>query len=124
MSWRVDLMSASVILAVVIGVLAAAYLLIQTFVGSIAWSRLVTRTSDETHSPICGDDAGKTSARPAHGRDCRALRNIGPRRGISRHNAPSHQLIDAEGRCCICVPIMQNSEMVDSQGFMIDPEDD
>ncbi len=90
MSWRVDLMSASVILAVVIGVLAAAYLLIQTFVvGSIGWSRLVTRTPDETHSQICRDDAGKTSARPAHGRDCPALR--GPRRGISRHNAPSHQ---------------------------------
>ncbi len=89
MSWRVDLMSASVILAVVIGVLAAAYLLIQTFVGSIGWSRLVTRTSDETHSQICRDDAGKTSARPAYGRDCPALRNIGPRRGISQHNAPS-----------------------------------
>jgi hypothetical protein len=123
MSWRVDLMSASVILAVVLGVLAAAYLLIQTFVvGSIAWSRLVTRTPDETHSQICRDDAGKTSARPAHGRDCPALR--GPRRGISRHNAPSHQLIHAEGRCCICVPIMQNDKVVDSQGFMLDPEDD
>src|SRR5713101_4152577 len=100
MSWRVDLMSASVMLA-------AAYLLIQTFVvGSIGWSRLVTRPPDETHSQICRDDAGKTSARPAHGRDCPALR--GPRRGISRHNAPSHQLIHAEGRCCICVRIMQN----------------
>jgi hypothetical protein len=65
MSWRVDLMSASVILAVVLGVLAAAYLLIQTFVvGSIGWSRLVTRTPDETHSPICRDDAGQTPARP------------------------------------------------------------
>jgi hypothetical protein len=44
-SWRVDLMSGSVIVAVVLGLLAAAYLLIQTFVGSIGWSRLVTRTS-------------------------------------------------------------------------------
>ena len=71
MSWRVDLMSASFILAVVLGVLATAYLLIQTFVvGSIGWSRLVTRTPDETHSQICRDDAGKTSARPAYGRDC------------------------------------------------------
>jgi hypothetical protein len=92
--------------------------------GSIAWSRHVTRTSDETHSPICGDDVGKASARPAHGRDCPALRTIGPRRGISRHNAPSHQLIHARGCCCICVPIMQNGTVVDSQGFMIDPEDD
>jgi hypothetical protein len=123
MSWRVDLMSASVILAVVLGVLAAAYLLIQTFVvGSIGWSRLVARTPDETHSQICRDDAGKTSARPAHGRDCPALR--GPRRGISRHNASSHQLIHAEGRCCICGPIMQNGKVVDSQGFMLDPEDE
>src|SRR5260370_13441308 len=120
MSWRVDLMSASVILAVVIGVLAAAYLLTQPFVVG----RLVTRTPDETHSQICRDDAGKTSARPAGGRDCPALRNIGPRRGISRHNAPSHQLINAEGRCCICVPIMQTGKVVDSQGFMLDAEDD
>jgi hypothetical protein len=46
------------------------------------------------------------------------------RRGISRHNAPSHQLINAEGRCCICVPIIQNGKVVDSQGFMLDAEDD
>jgi hypothetical protein len=124
MSLRVDLMSGSVIVAVVFGLLAAVYLLIQTFVGSIGWSRLVARTSDETHSQICGDDAGKASARPAHGRDCPALRNIGTRRGISRHNAPSHQLINAEGRCCICVPIMQNGKVVDSQGFMFDLEDE
>src|SRR5216684_9126262 len=123
-SWRVDLMSGSVILAVVLELLAAAYLLIPTFVGSIGWSRLVARTSDETHSQICRDDAGKTSPRPAHGRDCPALRNIEPRPGISRHNAPSHQLIHARGRCCICVPIMQNGKVVDSQGFMLDAEDD
>jgi hypothetical protein len=29
-----------------------------------------------------------------------------------------------EGRSCIYVPIMQNGEVVDSQGFMLDPEND
>ena len=43
---------------------------------------------------------------------------------MSQHNAPSHQLINAEGRCCICVPIIQNGKVVDSQGFMLDAEDD
>src|SRR5260370_17892174 len=112
-SWRVDLMSGTVILAVVLEFLAAAYLLIPTFVGSIGWSRLVARTSDEIHSQICRDDAGKTSARPAYGRDCPALRNIGPRRAMSQHNAPNHQLINAQGRCCVGVPIMQNGQVVD-----------
>ncbi len=119
-----DLMSGSVILAVVLELLAAAYLLIPTFVDSIGWSRLVARTSDETHSQICRDDARKTSARPAYGRDCPALRNIGPPRGMSQHNAPNHQLINAEGRCCVGMPIMQNGQVTDSQGFMLDAEDD
>jgi hypothetical protein len=34
------------------------------------------------------------------------------------------KLIDAEGRWCIYVPIMQNGKVVDSQGFMLDPEDE
>jgi len=34
------------------------------------------------------------------------------------------KLIDAEGRSCIYVPIMQNGKVVDSQGFMLDPEDE
>jgi len=34
------------------------------------------------------------------------------------------KLIDAEGRSCIYVPIMQNGNVVDSQGFMLDPEDE
>jgi len=33
------------------------------------------------------------------------------------------KLIDAEGRCCIYVPITQNGKVVDSQGFMLDTED-
>ena len=33
-------------------------------------------------------------------------------------------LIDAEGRSCIYVPIMQDGKIVDSQGFMLDPEDE
>ncbi len=49
------------------------------------------RGQNEPHSQICRDDAGKASARPAHGRDRPALRNYGTRRGISRHDAPSHQ---------------------------------
>ena len=34
------------------------------------------------------------------------------------------KLLDAEGRSCIYVPISQNGKVVDSQGFMFDPEDD
>jgi hypothetical protein len=34
------------------------------------------------------------------------------------------KLIDAEGRSCIYVPIMQNGKVVDSQGFTLDAEDD
>jgi hypothetical protein len=116
-SWRVALIWGTVIVAVLLGVLAAAYLLIQNFVlGSIGWGSLVARTSDETHSQICRDDAGKTSSRPAYGRDRSAHRNIGTRRRISRHNAPSHRLINAEGRCCICVSIVQNARWSMAKG--------
>jgi hypothetical protein len=34
------------------------------------------------------------------------------------------KLIDAEGRSCIYVSITQNGKLVDSQGFMLDPEDE
>jgi hypothetical protein len=34
------------------------------------------------------------------------------------------KLIDAEDRSCIYVPITQNGKVVDSQGFILDPEDD
>ena len=34
------------------------------------------------------------------------------------------KLIDAEGRSCIYVPMMQNGKMVDSQGIVLDAEDD
>jgi hypothetical protein len=34
------------------------------------------------------------------------------------------KLIDAEGRSCVYGPIMQNGKVVDSQGFMLDPEDE
>jgi hypothetical protein len=30
------------------------------------------------------------------------------------------KLIDTEGRSCICVPIMQDGKVVDSQGFVLD----
>ena len=43
---------------------------------------------------------------------------------LEHGGAPSHQLINAEGRCCICVPIMQNGKVVDSQGYAFDPEDE
>jgi hypothetical protein len=33
-------------------------------------------------------------------------------------------LVDAEGRSCVYVPITQDGKVVDSQGFMLDPEDD
>ena len=34
------------------------------------------------------------------------------------------KLIDAEGRSGIYVPITQNGKVVESQGFMLDPEDE
>ena len=34
------------------------------------------------------------------------------------------KLMTPEGRTCIYVPIMQNGRVVDSQGFILDPEDD
>jgi len=34
------------------------------------------------------------------------------------------ELTDAEGRSCIYVPITQNGKVVDSQGFVLDAEDD
>jgi hypothetical protein len=52
------------------------------------------------------------------------IRNYGAWRGISRHNAQAIKLIDAEGRSCIYVPITQNGKVVDSQEFILDPEDD
>ena len=36
----------------------------------------------------------------------------------------SIKLIDAEGRSCIYVPITQNGKVVDSNGFILDPEDE
>jgi hypothetical protein len=34
------------------------------------------------------------------------------------------KLIDAEGRSCIYVPITQDGKVVDSQGFVLDAEDE
>ena len=34
------------------------------------------------------------------------------------------KLIDAEGRSCICVPIMEDRKVVDSLGYTLDPEDE
>jgi hypothetical protein len=34
------------------------------------------------------------------------------------------KLIDAEGRSCIYAPITQNRKLVDSQGYVFDPEDE
>ena len=34
------------------------------------------------------------------------------------------KLVDAEGRSCICVPITQNGKVVDSQGYVFDPDDE
>jgi hypothetical protein len=34
------------------------------------------------------------------------------------------KLIDAEGRSCVYVPITQDDKVVDSQGFMLDAEDE
>jgi hypothetical protein len=34
------------------------------------------------------------------------------------------KLIDAESRSCIYVPMLQNGKVVDSQGFMLDLEDE
>jgi hypothetical protein len=32
--------------------------------------------------------------------------------------------IDAEGRSCVYLPITQDGKVVDSQGYVLDPEDD
>jgi len=37
---------------------------------------------------------------------------------------PPTKLIDPKGRSSIYVPITQNGKVVDSQGFMLDPEDE
>jgi hypothetical protein len=34
------------------------------------------------------------------------------------------KLVDAEGRSCIYVPITQNGKVADSQGYILDPEDE
>ena len=34
------------------------------------------------------------------------------------------KLIDAEGRSCVYVPIMQDGKVVESRGYLFDPEDD
>jgi hypothetical protein len=34
------------------------------------------------------------------------------------------KLVDAEGRSCVYVPITQNGKVVDSQGVMLDPEEE
>jgi len=34
------------------------------------------------------------------------------------------KLVDAEGRSCICVPLTQNGKVVDSQGYVFDPDDE
>ena len=34
------------------------------------------------------------------------------------------KLIDAAGRSAICVPITQDGKVVDSEGYVFDPEDD
>jgi hypothetical protein len=34
------------------------------------------------------------------------------------------KLIDAEGRCCIYVPISQDGRAVDSQGFALELDDE
>jgi hypothetical protein len=52
------------------------------------------------------------------------IRNDGARWRISRHDAATIKLIDAEGRSRIYFPIMQNGKVADSQGFMLDPEDE
>jgi hypothetical protein len=43
------------------------------------------------------------------------IKALSPRRA-----ATMPQLIDAEGRSCIYVPITQNGKVVDSQGFVLD----
>jgi hypothetical protein len=34
------------------------------------------------------------------------------------------KLTDAQGRSCIYVPITQNGKVVDSEGYVFDPEDE
>jgi len=84
----------------------------------------IAMTCHETHAQICRDNAGKTSARPAHGRDWPAFETMEHGGEYPDTMPQAIKLIDAEGRSCIYVPILQNGKVVDSQGFTLDPEDD
>jgi len=77
---------------------------------------------DETHAQICGDGAGKTTARPAYERDCPRFETLDQGCEYPDTMPKAVTLIDAEGRSCIYVPITQNGKMVDNQGFILDPE--
>jgi len=82
------------------------------------------RICDETHPQIRRDDAGKASARPHL--DGTGLRFETMERGgeYSDTMPQAIKLIDAEGRSCIYVPTTQDGKVVDSYGFMLDPEDE
>jgi hypothetical protein len=82
--------------------------------------RKLKRERHETHASVCPANTRKTSAGSSHGWDRPAVRNHGAWRGISRHDAASHQAV---GRSCIYVPITQDGKVVDSEGFL-DLEDE
>ena len=53
-----------------------------------------------------------------------ALRNNGASREYPDTMPQATKLIDAEGRSCVYVPIMQDGKVVESRGYLFDPEDD
>ena len=81
--------------------------------------------NDEAHSQICRDDAGQTPARPAYG-DGTGLRFETMEHGGEYPDTMPQaiKLIDAQGRSAIYVPITQDGKVVDSQGYILDPDDE
>jgi len=53
-----------------------------------------------------------------------ALRDVGSRREYPDTMLQAIKLTDAQGRSCIYVPITQNGKVVDSEGYVFDPEDE
>jgi hypothetical protein len=74
--------------------------------------RLVATDPDEAHL--------RNATVPQRGRHRTSVRDA----GLSRHNAQAIKSTDAQGRSFIYVLVTRNRKLVDSQGFMLDPEND
>ena len=74
------------------------------------------------NAKICGDDVGKASRKTGTWTE---PASASEHSGEYPDTMPQAiKLIDAEGRSCIYVPITQDGKVVDSYGFLYDPEDE